>query len=193
MLITRIAVLSGLLLSPAALVAKDEPQPQSLYEMKARSIDGKPVSLSSYKGKVAIVANTASKCGFTPQYKQLQAVYEKYKDRGLVVLGFPSNDFLSQEPASDPEIKKFCELNYGVTFPLFAKDHVKGKETQPVFRYLKDSPVGKKDGEIGWNFTKFLVDQDGRVAARFATKVKPDAPEVTAKIEELLAASKPKK
>ena len=167
--------------------SKPEAAPQSLYDMTAKGNDGKPVALSRYKGKVALVANTASKCGFTPQYKQLQALYDKYKDRGLVVLGFPSNDFLRQEPGTDAEIKKFCEVNYGVTFPLFAKDHVKGEETQPVFRFLKASEAGSKDGEIGWNFTKFLVDKDGRVAARFSSKVKPDAPEVIEKLEALLA------
>ena len=197
-MIKRLALLSVFSLLPACASAGDAPAkpeaaaaPQSLYELQAKSIDGKPVSLSQYKGKVALVANTASKCGFTPQYKQLQGAYEKYQDRGFVVLGFPSNDFLHQEPAADPEIKKFCEVNYGVTFPLFTKDHVKGQETQPVFRFLKDSPAGKADGEIGWNFTKFLVDRDGKVVARFSSKVKPDAPEVTAKIEELLGAVPP--
>jgi glutathione peroxidase len=175
------------LLLAALAVSSFAAQPQSFYDLTAKGNNGKTVALSQYKGKVALVANTASKCGFTPQYKQLQALYEKYKDRGLVVLGFPSNDFLHQEPGSDPEIKKFCEVNYGVTFPLFAKDHVKGERTQPVFKFLKASEAGSKDGEIGWNFTKFLVDKDGRVAARFSSRVKPDAPEVIEKLEALLA------
>ena len=160
--------------------------PESLYSMEAHANNGKTVSLSRYKGKVALVVNTASRCGFTPQYKGLQALQDKYGKRGLIVLGFPSNDFHSQEPGTDKEIKNFCEINYGVTFPLFAKDHVTGKETQPVFKFLKASPAGGKDGEIGWNFTKFIVDKDGRVAARFPTKTDPSAPQVTAKIEELL-------
>ncbi len=159
---------------------------EDFYALKARSIDGQDVTLSDYRGKVALVVNTASKCGFTPQYKQLEAVYEKYKDQGLVVLGFPSNDFHSQEPAPNGEIKKFCELNYGVKFPLFEKAPVTGDKTQPVFKFLKASAVGKADGEIGWNFTKFLVARDGRVAARFATKIKPDDAAVVAKLEELL-------
>lgn len=167
-------------------------QPESLYEMKATSIDGKPVALSQYKGKVALVVNTASKCGFTPQYKGLQALYDKYAKDGLVVLGFPSNDFMHQEPGTNQEIVKFCQIHYGVTFPLFEKNHVKGGETQPVFKYLKASPAGSKDGEIGWNFTKFLVDQDGKVAARFSTRTDPQDAKVTAKIEELLKGAKPK-
>lgn len=175
------------LLLAALAVSSFAAQPQSLYDMTAKGNNGKAVPLSQYKGKVTLVANTASKCGYTPQYKQLQALYEKYKDRGLVVLGFPSNDFLYQEPGNDTEIKKFCEINYGVTFPLFAKDHVKGDQTQPVFKFLKSSEAGGKDGEIGWNFTKFLVGKDGRVAARFPSKVKPDAPEVIEKLEALLA------
>jgi glutathione peroxidase len=171
-----------LLLAAAAFAAS----PKSLYDMSAKSIDGKTVELSQYKGKVVLVVNTASKCGFTPQYKQLQALYDQYKGKGLVVLGFPSNDFLSQEPGTDPEIKKFCEVNYGVNFPLFAKDHVKGKETQPVFQFLKESPVGSKDGEISWNCNKFLVDKDGQVVARYGSRTKPDAAPVVAKLEELL-------
>lgn len=173
------------LLSPARVLFAAEPA-DSLYAMKARSIAGKAVPLSKFKGKVALVVNTASQCGFTPQYKGLQALYDRYSKQGLTVLGFPSNDFRNQEPGTDKDIQKFCELNYGVTFPLFKKDHVKGEQTQPVFRFLKASRVGRKDGEIGWNFTKFLVGRDGRVAARFATNVEPLSPEVTAKVEELL-------
>ena len=184
-------LLLTLFFAPLPVRAKDAPpknEADSLYAMKAVAIDGKEVALSQYKGKVALVVNTASKCGFTPQYKGLQALYDKYSKDGLVVLGFPSNDFLSQEPGTNDEIHKFCELNYGVKFPLFEKNDAKGNQTQPVFKFLKASPVGAKDGEIGWNFTKFLVDKDGKVAARFSTKTDPESENVTAKIEELLKA-----
>jgi glutathione peroxidase len=173
----------------AAVSFAGSSEPASLYKLKAKSIDGKPVALAKYRGKVALVVNTASKCGYTPQYKQLQALYDRYQKEGFVVLGFPSNDFHSQEPAENPEIKKFCEVNYGVSFPLFEKAPVTGAQTQPVFRFLKDSPVGSKDGEIGWNFTKFLVDKDGRVAARFPSKIKPDDPQVVSELERLLKKS----
>ena len=171
-----------------------EPAPEAgFYDLKARTILGKQISLSEYKGKVLLVVNTASRCGFTPQYKSLQTLYEKYKEKGFFVLGFPSNDFFRQEPGKNEEIKKFCELNYGVTFPLFEKGPVKGKATQPVFRFLKGTPVGGRDGEIGWNFTKFLIDREGRMAARFPTRVDPGSPEAVSKIEELLGAQTPRK
>lgn len=176
-----------------ALLAAPARAAEDFYRLNARSIDGRDVALSAYRGQVALVVNTASKCGFTPQYKQLEALYEKYKDRGFVVLGFPSNDFHSQEPAANPEIKKFCELKYGVKFPLFEKAPVTGGATQPVFKFLKASEAGKADGEIGWNFTKFLIARDGRVAARFSTKIKPDDERVVAKIEELLKQRPPRK
>lgn len=175
---------SLLLALPAA--AKDA----GLYDLKAVSLDGKPVKLSVYKGKVALVVNTASKCGFTPQYEGLQRLYEKYKDRGFVVLGFPSNDFMGQEPGSAQEIKKFCQINYGVTFPLFEKGPVKGKAAQPVFKFLKASEAGGKDGEIGWNFTKFLVDGQGQVVARWGSWTKPESEEIVSRLEALLPKKK---
>ncbi len=171
---------------PGVRAAEAPPQPASLYAMKAKSIDGADVDLAQYAGKVALVVNTASKCGYTPQYKPLQELYDRYSKQGFVILGFPSNDFLWQEPGSNNEIKKFCLLHYGVTFPLFAKDHVKGRHKQPVYSFLTSSPVGKKDGDPGWNFTKFIIDKNGQVAARFPTKVDPLDSRVTGKIEELL-------
>lgn len=184
MKIISLLALAALLFPVRPVWAEDSLE--SLYAMKAKSIGGKEVKLSKFKGKVTLVVNTASKCGFTPQYKGLQALYDRYSKQGFTVLGFPSNDFRGQEPGTDSEVKKFCELNYGVTFPLFKKDSVTGEQTQPIFQFLKASPVGGKDGEIGWNFTKFLVDKNGQVAARFSTKVDPLSPEVTARIEELL-------
>lgn len=190
MVISRIISAAAGLLAPLGLAkAENQPQPPlaaSFYEMTARAIDGKEVALSRFKGKVALVVNTASKCGYTPQYRGLEALYKKYSAQGFVVLGFPSNDFGRQEPGSGEEIKKFCELNYRVTFPLFEKAPVKGRQKQEVYRFLTGSAVGVKDGEIGWNFVKFLIDKNGRVAERFTTRVEPLSPKVTSKIEELL-------
>jgi glutathione peroxidase len=160
----------------------------SVYGLTVKSIEGREVKLSQYAGKVSLIVNTASKCGYTPQFKALEEIYKKYKDRGFVVLGFPSNDFLHQDPGTNAEIKDFCLKNYGVSFPMFEKNPVKGKKTQLVYKLLKASDVGSKDGEIGWNFTKFLVGRDGQVAARYPSKVKPDDEAVLAKIEELLKA-----
>jgi glutathione peroxidase len=182
----RTALLALLGLWPAQ--AQSPAAPAGLYGLTARSIEGQDVPLSRYKGQVLLIVNTASKCGYTPQYKALQAVHDRYAARGFSVLGFPSNDFLWQEPGKDAEIKKFCELRYGVTFPLFTKDHVKGKKTQPVFQWLKASPVGAQGGEIGWNFTKFVVGRDGRVVARFPSKVTPDDPQVIRALEDQLSA-----
>lgn len=159
-----------------------------LYDFPAEAIDGKTVELKGYKGKVALVVNTASRCGFTEQYKDLQATYEKYKSKGFVILAFPSNDFAMQEPGSNAEIKKFCDLNYRVKFPMFAKGRVLGPAKQPVYKFLTE---GKKfGGEISWNFEKFLVNKDGEVVARFDPAVSPADPKVTGRIEELLSSGK---
>ena len=142
----------------------------SVFELSARAIDGKDVDLGVYAGKVLLIVNTASKCGFTPQYKGLQGLYEKYKDRGLVVLGFPCDQFAHQEPAADTEIASFCEINFGVTFPLMAKSAVNGKLANPIFAFLKS----KARGSIKWNFTKFLVGRDGRTVKRYAPTTAPE-------------------
>jgi glutathione peroxidase len=153
-----------------------------------KSLEGKDVNLAQYKGKVVMMVNTASKCGLTPQYKQLEAIYEKYKDRGFVILGFPANNFGAQEPGSDEEIGAFCEKNYGVKFPMFSKISVKGDDKAPLYQYLTGDklPVDPK-GDISWNFEKFLLNRNGEVVARFSPKVTPDAAEVTQKIEAELA------
>jgi len=156
---------------------------QNFYTLEAPGIDGHKEPLSKYAGKVTLVVNTASECGFTPQYKGLQELYTKYKDKGFVVLGFPSNDFGSQEPGSNTEIKKFCELKYKTTFPLFSKDVVKGPQKQPVYKFLTENAPEK--GEISWNFEKFLVDKKGNIVARFKSKIEPMSPEITSKIEEM--------
>jgi len=156
------------------------------FEFKADDISGAPVDLSQYKGKVLLIVNTASKCGFTPQYKGLEQVYEQFKDKGAVVLGFPCNQFGGQEPEGEAEIGAFCEKNFGVTFPLFSKVDVNGGGAHPLFQHLKKSAPGLLGTEaIKWNFTKFLVKKDGTVYKRYAPSTAPA--ELVADIEKLLA------
>ncbi len=159
----------------------------SIYSIPLKDIDGKSTSLKAYQGKVLLIVNVASFCGNTPQYKPLEAAYEKYKDKGLVVLGFPCNQFGQQEPGSDDTIKEFCTSKYNVTFPMFDKIEVNGPNRHPLYSTLagKDSPF---PGNITWNFEKFLIGRDGRILKRFAPKTRPDAPEVTQAIEAALAA-----
>jgi glutathione peroxidase len=162
-------------------------QAKSIYDFTLKSIDGQPVTLSTYSGKVVLLVNVASKCGFTPQYTALEALYEKYKDRGLVIVGVPANNFLSQEPGTDEEIKKFCSNKYNVTFPLLSKVSVKGDGITPLYVFLTGTDTNPKfGGEIKWNFTKFLFDRTGAPVARFEPATKPDDPEVTAAIESAL-------
>ncbi|MGJ7909477.1 glutathione peroxidase [Neobacillus sp. LXY-1] len=157
----------------------------SIYQFRAKTIDGNEVSLKEFEGKVLLIVNTASKCGFTPQYKDLQGLYETYKDKGLTVLGFPCNQFMSQEPGEEAEIKSFCETNYGVTFPMFAKVDVNGVYTHPLFDYLKKQTPGLLGmSMVKWNFTKFLVDSKGNVVKRYSPNTKPS--ELTKDIEALL-------
>ncbi|MBM7332062.1 MAG: glutathione peroxidase [Alcanivorax sp.] len=147
----------------------------TLYDFEARTLDGQPRPLSDFKGKVLLIVNTASKCGFTPQYQGLQKLYDNFADRGLEVLGFPCNQFGHQEPGDSGEIGAFCEKNYGVRFPVFEKIDVNGEHAHPLFRYLKAEAPGVLGTEgIKWNFTKFLVDRDGRVVKRYAPKDKPE-------------------
>jgi len=159
----------------------------SIYDIPLKDIEGKGTSLKSYQGKVLLVVNVASRCGYTPQYAALQAQYLKYKDQGLAVLGFPCNQFGAQEPGTSEEIKQFCSSTYAVTFPLFDKIEVNGANRHPLYGMLagKDSPVA---GDIKWNFTKFLLSRDGKILKRFESKVKPDSPEVVEAIESALAA-----
>ena len=159
----------------------------SIYDIPVKNIDGQPTTLSAYKGKVMLIVNVASRCGFTPQYTALEATYNKFSDQGLVILGFPCNQFGGQEPGSDAEIKQFCTSKFAVTFPLFDKIEVNGANRHPLYEQLagKDSPF---PGNIGWNFTKFLIGKDGQILNRFDSKTKPDSPEVTAAIEAALAA-----
>jgi glutathione peroxidase len=152
-----------------------------------KDIDGKATSLKSYAGKVLLVVNVASRCGYTPQYKGLQALHEKYQARGLSVLGFPCNDFGAQEPGTNEEIKQFCSSKYAVTFPLFDKMRVKGADKHPLYAALT-GPESPFPGEVKWNFTKFLIGKDGQILRRFESGVAPEAPEVAKAIEAALAA-----
>ncbi len=184
-----VAVLATALAPHATLAATGaKPMPASIHDFTLTTIDGKPRPLAEYKGKVLLVVNTASKCGFTPQYKGLEALYDKYRARGFEVLGFPANNFMGQEPGSNAEIAQFCSLNYDVSFPLFAKISVKGKDIAPLYSWLtKDSGF---PGDIGWNFTKFLVGPDGKVVARYDSRTDPLDPKLVAKLEATLPAAK---
>ena len=148
---------------------------KSIHDFVVKGIDGKDVELADYKGKVLLIVNVASKCGFTGQYKGLQELYETYKDKGFVILGFPANNFLGQEPGTNAEIRQFCTLNYGVTFPMFAKISVKGKDMHPLYAYLTSKETNPEfGGAISWNFNKFLVGRDGKILARFGSRTKPE-------------------
>jgi len=166
-------VLAALLLFSLQNCAKESTM-QSIYDIEVETIDGEKTTLGSYRGKVILIVNVASKCGFTPQYEGLEKLYQTYRERGLVILGFPCNQFGSQEPGSEEEIKNFCRVNYGVTFPMFAKIDVNGQNTHPLYRHLKAAKSGIfGSGAIKWNFTKFLVDRDGNVVERYASPTKP--------------------
>src|SRR3984957_10955917 len=157
----------------------------SIHEFTMKSLDGKQVPLASFKGKVMLVVNVASQCGYTYQYEGLQALYAKYKDRGLVLTGFPANNFGGQEPGSDAEIGAFCKSKFGVTFPMFSKISVKGADKAPLYQFLTDTKT-KTGGEIQWNFTKFLVDRDGKGIQRFEPDVEPQSKEIEAAVEAAL-------
>ena len=162
-------------------------QAQTIYEVDLPRIDGKPARLSEYAGKVVLAVNVASKCSFTPQYAGLEALYEKYSERGFTVLGFPCNQFFNQEPGSAEKIQEFCTVNYGVTFPLFAKLDVKGGMQHPLYAILSELPDDSgKAGDVKWNFEKFLVGRDGTVVRRFRSKVTPEDPTLVEAIESLL-------
>jgi len=159
----------------------------NLYEIPLKDIDGKAASLKQYEGKVLLVVNVASRCGLTPQYEGLEALYKKYKDQGLVVLGFPCNDFGAQEPGTNEQIKEFCSSTYAVTFPMFDKLHVKGADQHPLYAALTgdQSPF---PGEVTWNFGKFLIGRDGKIGARFDPRTKPDEAGLVQAVEAALAA-----
>ncbi len=179
------SILKTTLLS--ALASSNVSDNQSIYSFTLNDIDGNPVSLEKYRGKVALLVNVASKCGYTYQYEGLQALYEKYSEKGLVVLGFPANDFLGQEPGSEAEIKAFCSTKYGVTFPMFSKISVKGRTMHPLYTYLTSKESNPKfAGKITWNFNKFLIGPEGEILARFDKGDKPEDPKVIETIEAAL-------
>ncbi|MBL0385093.1 glutathione peroxidase [Tumebacillus sp. ITR2] len=157
----------------------------NLYDLSANRINGQAQSLRDYEGQVLLIVNTASKCGFTPQYKGLQALYDQYQSQGFTVLGFPSNQFAGQEPGNAGEIEEFCQINFGVSFPLFEKSDVKGANINPVFAHLTKNAPGFLTSGVKWNFTKFLVDKKGRVVERYAPTTDPA--KIAADIEKLLA------
>ena len=177
---------SRLLSTATPAVAKDG-KPAGPLDFVVKDIHGQDVKLSEYKGKVVLIVNVASKCGFTPQYEALEAVYKKYADKGFVILGFPANDFYKQEPGSDEEIETFCKSKFGVTFPMMSKIVVRGDGQDPLYKFLtgKDT-AGDFAGPIGWNFNKFIVDRNGNVIARYNSKSTPDSPEVINEIESAL-------
>jgi len=204
--VVRIVLLSLLMLSLLAgttCVPEDEPgagppepsqeapapEPEKrLYAFEVADINGNPARLADYRGKVLLIVNVASKCGFTKQYEGLQRLYEKYKADGFVVMGFPANNFGSQEPGTNEEIREFCTANFGVTFPVFAKISVKGEDIHPLYRYLTDKESNPQfAGEIVWNFYKFLVSRDGEVIGRYASSVEPLGRELVSDVEEALA------
>ena len=165
------------------------PAHHSPLDFVVKDIDGKEQNLSQYKGKVVMIVNVASKCGYTPQYEQLEAIYKKYADRGFVILGFPANNFKGQEPGSNEQIKQFCTSKYNVTFPMMSKISVVGEDKAPLYKFLTEKPTaGDFAGEIGWNFNKFLVDRNGNLIARFNSHTKPDDAKVTGEIEKALDA-----
>lgn len=180
------SIASFVALLTATLVMAESPA-SSLQQIPLKDIDGKDTSLKAYAGKVLLVVNVASKCGNTPQYEGLEALYQKYKSQGLVVLGFPCNDFGSQEPGTAEQIKAFCSSTYNVTFPMFDKLHVKGTGQHPLYAALTGKD-GAFPGDVQWNFGKFLVGRDGKPLSRFEPKLKPDAPELVKAVEAALAA-----
>ena len=156
----------------------------NFYDFSAKKINGEEVKMEEYKGKVVLIVNTASKCGFTPQFKELEELYKEYKDKGLEILGFPCNQFAHQDPGNNETINEFCTLNYGVTFTMFEKIDVNGDNAHPLYKYLKNEAKGLLGSKIKWNFTKFLVDSNGRVIKRYGSTVKPLS--IKADIESLL-------
>lgn len=174
----------GLILNPTPI----EPvNAASVYDFTMKDIDGNEVKLDAYKGKVLMIVNTASRCGYTPQYEGLQKIYEQYKDRGFVVLVFPANNFMGQEPGTEKEIKEFCTLKYNVTFPMFSKISVTGTDQHPLYGYLTNKATNPDfPGDISWNFNKFLIDKNGKVVGRWGSKDKPEDEALTKAIESWL-------
>jgi glutathione peroxidase len=176
----------SLILGLVLIMAESALAAPNIYNFTLNNLDGNPLPLANFKGKVVMLVNVASRCGYTPQYTGLEALYEKYKDKGFVILGFPANNFGGQEPGTNQEIKTFCSTKYSVTFPIYGKVSVKGADETPLYQYLTNEADPTHAGDIKWNFTKFLVDRNGKVVQRFEPAVTPDSPEVTSAVEKLL-------
>ncbi len=184
--VAGVAYKYGMILNPSPSAPPPE---KSIYDFTMKNIDGQDVKLDAYKGKVVMVVNVASKCGYTPQYEGLQALYDKYKDKGLVILGFPANNFMGQEPGTEAEIKEFCTSKYKVKFPMFAKISVKGEDQHPLYNYLTNKATDPQfPGDISWNFNKFVIDRNGIIVARFGSKDTPEGEAVVGAVEKYLAA-----
>jgi glutathione peroxidase len=180
------SILAGL---PFATVMGAEKAPGGFYDFVMKNIDGRNVPLSMYKGKVVLVVNVASECGYTPQYKGLEALFRKYKNRGFVIIGFPANNFGHQEPGTDAEIKTFCTKTYDVTFDLFSKISVKGSDQHPLYRFLTSAETNPEfSGDVKWNFQKYLLDRNGKIVGKFLSAVDPSSSELTSAIEQALNA-----
>jgi glutathione peroxidase-family protein len=184
---TAIGALIALWIGVAQAQKTETNKMNSIYDYQLKNIDGSATTLAGYKGQVMMIVNVASRCGFTGQYAGLQKLYETYKDRGLVLLGFPANDFLGQEPGTNAEIAQFCSLKYHVTFPMFEKIAVTGKDMHPLYQYLTNKATNPEfSGKITWNFNKFLVDREGRIVARFGSRTDPENKDVITAIEKAL-------
>jgi glutathione peroxidase len=180
----RLALLAGFFSLLFFAAYGQEAKMKTLYDFTMKDINGSETPLASYKGKVVLVVNVASRCGFTPQYEGLEALYQKYKEKGFVVLGFPANNFLWQEPGTDAEIKTFCSTKYNVTFPMFSKISVKGKDQHPLYKWLTSKETDPQfSGAISWNFNKFLIGPEGKVIARFGSRETPDSADLKKAIE----------
>ena len=185
----KVLVVVAVILSWVGCFAGQAPplEAQGALDFNVKDIGGNDVDLAQYKGKVVMIVNVASKCGFVSQYGTLQAIYEQYKEKGFIILGFPANDFLHQEPGTNEEIKSFCTLNYGVSFDMFAKISVKGKEIAPLYAFLTSRKTNADfGGAIKWNFTKFLLNREGKIVARFGARAKPDSDEVIQAVQAAL-------
>jgi glutathione peroxidase len=186
----KLAVLLFLIATAAAGQTKSGGKMPDVLSFTMDSIKGTPVNLAKYQGRVLLIVNTASQCGFTYQYEALENLHKKYTARGLSILGFPSNDFGQQEPGSNGEIEQFCKANYGVEFDMFSKVKVLGADKTALFKYLTSPQTSKFPGEIGWNFEKFLIGRDGRILARFKSEIEPDSAEVIQAVEKALGSEK---
>lgn len=185
--ILSLVFLTGTLPNSTRNISDSTSDTRNVHQFSVKTIKGDDVSLDQYKGSVLLIVNTASKCGYTPQYEDLQNLYETYKDQGLVILGFPANNFNQQEPGTNEEILEFCEVNYGITFPMFSKVSVKGEDQHELFQYLTGDGDKQEMGSVNWNFEKFVVDKEGQLVQRFRSRINPMDKKVREVVEELLA------